>query len=72
MSEVLLSLLVSQFQEISKEDNQEYIQEIDKLYSKLTDLHKKINQNYNNHFSYLKYAQFKNLQYILGNNLHKN
>lgn len=68
----LLSLLVSQFQEISKEDNQEYIQEIDKLYSKLTDLHKKINQNYNNHFSYLKYAQFKNLQYILGNNLHKN
>lgn len=68
----LLSLLVSQFQEISKEDNQEYIQEIDILYLKITDLYQKINQNYNNHFSYLKYAQFKNSQYILGNELHKN
>lgn len=68
----LLSLLTSHFQEISKEDNQEYIQEIDELYSKITNLHKKINQNYNNHFSYLKYAQFKNLQYTLGNDLHKN
>lgn len=68
----LLSLLISNFQEIAKESNKKYIDKIDTLYTKITNLHKKINQNYNNHFSYLKYAQFKNLQYILGNELHKN
>ena len=67
----LLSLLISHFQKTSIENNQEYIEEIDILYKKITNLYEKINQNYNNHFSYLKYTQFKNLQYNLWNKLHK-
>lgn len=68
----LLSLLISNFKNISKKDNQKNIEEIDNLYAKITLLHKEIHKDYKNHFSYLKYAQFKNIQYKFWNDLDKN
>lgn len=68
----LLSLLISNFKNISKKDNQKDIEEIDNLYSRITWFHKEIYQDYKNHFSYLKYAQFKNIQYKFWSDLLKN